>query len=137
MTTTTKKTIVLISILIAAIILFWKKAKASANSILKESGGTGTSAPETPLLYINTNSDFSVNTFYFLTPAGSFTIANPDTSNPAYNLVHSDSQFQFGWQAPHPGEILVTLMPMEKHPLVENVILNLTTQSTEFKYVQL
>jgi len=141
--TTTQKTL-LTATFITLIILWFSKKKTKGNAvknaiddILSQDGGETADAPIDARLFVGQNSNFDQDVFYFITPAGTFTINNPDTSSPAYNALYNGSDYQFGWQAPTPGVIVVTLLPLEENPLVENVVIDLNEETIMFEYVQL
>lgn len=147
MTATTKKTL-FISAIVAAIVLFFYRKRAKAKNAVQNAiddilngsdGETFDSLPdgvESNLIY-GLGSDFDLETFFFLTPAGNFTITQPDTSSRAYNSLHNGNGFKLGWQAPTNGVIVVTYLPLVENPLVENIILDLNERTTRFEYVQL
>lgn len=142
--TKTQKTLLTAGI-ITAIILWFSRKRSKAKSatqnavddLLSDGGGQTVAAPDEQRLFYGTDSDFENEIFFFSTPVGNFTITQPDTSSPRYNALHSDTEFQFGWQAPTEGVVLVTLMPMEQHPIVENIVLDLNQKTVQFEYVQL
>lgn len=139
--TTTQK--VLTATFITAIILFFFKKRSKAQKD-QGSGGNSQNQPQgTPpeghieRLFINPNYDFENEVFNFSTPLGGFTIEQPDTTSTAYNNLASAEGFEFGWQAPTPGVVVVTLLPLEQNAVVESIILNLNNRSVKFEYVQL
>lgn len=132
--TQTQKTL-LISAIIAAIVLWYANQKAKARAVTVPGGQLPAGAEQK--LFYKTNSSFAAQKFYFQTPVGSFSITDPDTSSAEYHSLYSDGQYQFGWQAPTPGVIVVTLLPLQVAPIVENAIIDLNAQTVKFEYKQL
>ena len=101
---------------------------------------TGT-PPEgfTQELFISTNNgiDWENKRFTFITPLGAFTINNPDTRMRQYMSLRTSNDYQFGYQSPHFGKVVVTLLPLQQFPVVSNIIIDLEAETIEFEYVQL
>ena len=135
--TTTQKTLLITAAVILIIWLFSRKAKANGRKAVDDIlGNTMGEAPENTRLFINTDTDFDERNFIFNTPVGTYTIANPNTLTAQYNALCSGTDWQFGWQAPTPGIVLVTLLPMSQHGIIENIIIDLDQQTAEFEYVE-
>jgi len=133
--TNTQKTL-LISALIVLVVWFLSKRKTKANT----AATTNTSTPPTghdAALFFNQNSDFENQVFIFSTPLGPFWIYQPDTSSTQFNQLGANESFNFGWQSPTPGVVVVTLLPKTQNAVVENAIINLEDQTIQFEYVQL
>jgi hypothetical protein len=140
--TKTQKTLLTAGI-ITGIILWFSRKRSKSNSAkaaiddLLDGAGNIINEPAEKLLFFGAQSDFETETFFLITPKGNFTIKEPNTALPNYNQLYNGTDFQFGWQAPYPGRIVVTLMPMEQNPIVENIIIDLDSETVQFEYVQL
>lgn len=138
MTTSTKKTIGIAAVIAFIVYLFSKRtSKASIIDVDVLVGVGNIPQGHEPELFLIQNFSWENERFEFSTPLGSFVLENPDTSTAAYNSFDSNAEYEFGWQAPTPGIIVITLLPKTTAPVVTNIVLDLEQETVNFEYVQL